>query len=68
MNLDYVSSALVANCMKGGSSLESAKNMMALWPHKAVKGIHYLFLAKMILHMRINLGTILIMIGPGILG
>ena len=25
MNLDYVSSALVANCMKGGSSLESAK-------------------------------------------
>ena len=25
MNLDYVSSALVANCMKGGSTLESAK-------------------------------------------
>ena len=67
MNLDYDSTALVANCMKSGSILESAKNMLALWPHRAVKGIHHLFLAKMIF-VRINLGTVLIMIGSGTLG
>lgn len=67
MNLDYDSTALVANCMNGGSNLESAKNMLALWPNRVVQGIHYLFLAKMIF-VRINLGTILIMIGSGILG